>query len=169
MFGLSVPRNPLKHLAIAASIALGAFATSPEPVLANTVLKVTPTAEARVIELDMESLRRMPHETITTTTIWTEGEIAFTGVSLFTLVNEMGLNAAELSFVALNDYAVTIPLSDAVAGGPIIAYEMDGKPMSVRDKGPLWVIYPFDSKPVYQAEKYYSRSIWQLHRVEAVN
>jgi len=31
------------------------------------------------------------------------------------------------------------------------------------------VIYPFDSNPEYQAEKYYSRSIWQLHRVEAVN
>ncbi|WP_412562391.1 molybdopterin-dependent oxidoreductase [Thalassobius sp. MITS945101] len=175
MFGLPsprkrlTPRKTIPHLAVAAALALACVAAPMTPALANAVLKVTPAAEARVVELDLDTLRRMPSETITTTTIWTEGEIAFTGVSLKTLVLEMGLTTAEMSFVALNDYAVTIPLSDAVENGPIIAYEMDGKPMSVRDKGPLWVIYPFDSNPEYQAEKYYSRSIWQLHRVEAVN
>ena len=162
-------RQTVKHLLMSAAVALSCIAVPVSPALANAVLKVTPAAEARVVELDMEALRRMPSETITTKTIWTEGEIAFTGVSLKTLVQEMGLTTTEMSFVALNDYAVTIPLSDAVENGPIIAYEMNGKPMSVRDKGPLWVIYPFDSNPEYQAEKYYSRSIWQLHRVEAVN
>ena len=37
--------------------------------------------------------------------------------------------------------------------------------MSVREKGPLWVIYPFDSDPEYQTEVIYSRSIWQLDRI----
>jgi hypothetical protein len=82
------------------------------------------------------------------------------------LVQELGLNGDEMSFVALHDYAVTIPLVDAVEGGPILADTMNGVPMSVRDKGPLWVIYPFDANADYQAEHYYARSIWQLHRIQ---
>jgi hypothetical protein len=46
---------------------------------------------------------------------------------------------------------------------------MDGKTMSVRDKGPLWIIYPYDSSADYRTEVVYSRSIWQLDRIEAVN
>jgi hypothetical protein len=38
--------------------------------------------------------------------------------------------------------------------------------MSLREKGPLWIIYPFDSSPEYQTELIYSRSIWQLNRIE---
>jgi hypothetical protein len=45
---------------------------------------------------------------------------------------------------------------------------MDDRPMSVREKGPLWVIYPFDDVPEYQNETIYSRSIWQLDRIEVV-
>jgi hypothetical protein len=36
----------------------------------------------------------------------------------------------------------------------------------VRDKGPLWVVYPYDSKPDYQSELIYVRSIWQLAQME---
>jgi hypothetical protein len=38
--------------------------------------------------------------------------------------------------------------------------------MSVRDKGPLWLIYPYDSKAEYQSETIYSRSIWQLVKID---
>jgi hypothetical protein len=39
--------------------------------------------------------------------------------------------------------------------------------MSLREKGPLWVIYPYDSDPAYRTEETYSRSIWQLNRLAA--
>ena len=73
-----------------------------------------------------------------------------------------------ISAVAINDYSVDIPVSDAEEGGPIIAYAMDGQPMSRRDKGPLWVIYPYSSSSKFRSEVIYSRSIWQLDRIEAV-
>lgn len=66
---------------------------------------------------------------------------------------------------AINDYSVEIPLADAVEGGPIVAYERNGAVMSLRDKGPLWIVYPFDSDPAYQTEAIYSRSIWQLEEI----
>lgn len=169
MFSFATPRSILKSVSLSLGLAISAVALPLAPAYADTILEVTPNAGAKVIALDLDSLRQMPSVTITTATIWTEGDITFTGVSLKTLVEETGLTADEMSFVALNDYAITIPMEDAVEGGPIVAYEMNGKTMSVRDKGPLWVIYPFDSNPAYQAEKYYSRSIWQLHRVEGAS
>ena len=39
--------------------------------------------------------------------------------------------------------------------------------MSRRDKGPLWVIYPYHDNIDYRSETIYSRSIWQLDRIEA--
>ena len=39
------------------------------------------------------------------------------------------------------------------------------QPMAVRDKGPLFVVYPFDSKVELRSSVYYERSIWQLKRM----
>jgi hypothetical protein len=42
----------------------------------------------------------------------------------------------------------------------------DQHAMTVRDKGPLFIIYPYDSNPDLKAQKYYSRSVWQIARIE---
>jgi hypothetical protein len=114
-------------------------------------------------------LEALAATTIETSTIWTDGVHSFQGVSLAVLSERLGISGTNLRALAVNDYAVEIPLSDAVENGPIIAYKMDGKTMSVRDKGPLWIIYPYDSSADYRTEVVYSRSIWQLDRIEAVN
>ncbi len=118
---------------------------------------------------DLEMLKAMEPVSITTSTIWTGGVHTFTGVPLKRLVDTLGITARTLRMTAINDYMVEVPVADAVEGGPILAYAMDGAAMTVRDKGPLWLIYPFDSEPSYQTEVYYSRSIWQLNRIEAAN
>ena len=76
--------------------------------------------------------------------------------------------AALADFYGCHDYAVEIPVSDSVEDGPILAYELNGAPMSVRDKGPLWLVYPYDQNPEYRSEVIYSRSIWQLDRIEVL-
>lgn len=150
-------------VAIAAAATLCASATAAQ---AETILTIVPANGGAVVELDRDALMALPRVSVRTSTIWTEGVVEFEGVSLATLVDQAGLTAETMSFIALNDYAVTIPLDDAVEGGPIVADTLNGAPMSVRDKGPLWVIYPFDDNTDYQSEQYYSRSIWQLHRIE---
>jgi len=67
---------------------------------------------------------------------------------------------------AINDYTIEFPVEDALLEGPMIAYLLDGAPMSVRDKGPLWIVYPYDLNPDFQNEDAYARSIWQLDRIE---
>jgi hypothetical protein len=117
------------------------------------------------VKFDRAMLKALPATEFRTRTIWTDGVQTFTGISLKDLLDRLGVHSGSLSAAAINDYAVNIPVSDAAKGGPIIAYAMNGKPMSVREKGPLWIVYPYDSKAAYRSEVIYSRSIWQLVRI----
>jgi len=130
------------------------------------VLSVTNTNDA--LALDREMLMALPMTTFSTSTIWTEGEHSFTGVSLADFANAVGVDSGHFLARAINDYTVEIPISDAVENGPIVAYLMDGAAIPVRDKGPLWVIYPYDINADYRSEVIYTRSIWQLDRLEIV-
>jgi hypothetical protein len=142
-------------------IGLGTSAQAGETVL-------TLTHDGQTQTFDRAALEALGTETIETTTIWTEGSQVFEGVSLARLAQEIGAQDGKLLATAINDYTVEIPLSDAMENGPIVAMTMNGAAMSVRDKGPLWVIYPYDSNADYRSEVIYSRSIWQLDRIEVV-
>lgn len=112
-----------------------------------------------------DQLQALGETSFETETIWTSGTQTFTGVSLKALIAHLGVSSGVMQARAINDYMVEVPLSDAVEGGPIIAYERNGKEMSVRSKGPLWIVYPYDSNPSYKTEAIYSRSIWQLEGI----
>lgn len=115
---------------------------------------------------DIEMLQALPQTTYTTTTIWTKGTHEFTGVLLSDLLAAVGSEPALVNATAINDYAVEIPSEDAIPGGALVAYLFDGEQMSIRDKGPLWVVYNWDQDSAYKTEVVYSRSIWQLDRIE---
>ena len=123
-------------------------------------------ADGEIAEFDLAMLDALPQTSFRTKTIWTEGNAEYSGVELKTLLDTVKADGTQLLMTALNDYAIEVPSSEAVAGGPILATRVDGKPLSIRDKGPVWVIYPFDDKPSYKTEVTYSRSIWQLKSIE---
>lgn len=113
----------------------------------------------------VEALKALGDVEVETTTIWTEGMQHFAGVPLKTVLDALGAQEGVVVASAVNDYAVKIPLSEVSPEAPIIAFERNGLTMSRRNKGPLWVIYPYDSDPSYRTEEVYSRSIWQLNRL----
>lgn len=121
------------------------------------------------IQLDLAMLEALEKSTIKTATIWTEGVQEFEGVSLKALVDAFGISGTTLLATAINDYVVEIPLTDAVEGGALVAYRLNGDTMSIREKGPLWIVYPYDADAKYRTEVIYSRSIWQLDRIQAVD
>jgi hypothetical protein len=159
--------------ATTAAIASAAFFFAVPASASETILTVSGSVAASdqgdAWAFDMEDLKSMPVDTFETTTIWTEGVQTFEGVPLIAILDHVGATGDELRAVALNDYAVSIPVSDAVVDGPIIAYTQNGAEMSVRNKGPLWIVYPYDGNEVYKSEEYYSRSIWQLDRIEVIS
>lgn len=120
------------------------------------------------LQFDLDMLRGLDDTIIETSTIWTDGVRRFQGVSLKVLIDLLDVSSGSITASAINDYAVEIPVSDATPEGPILAYLMDDEVMSVRNKGPLWVIYPYDSAAEYRSEVIFSRSIWQLDRIAIV-
>lgn len=135
------------------------------PILASGSILLTVDASkhgGKFCELTLDDLQDMTPAGFDTTTIWTEGETAFEGVSLHDLLEEMKVRDGTLQLVAANDYFVEMPVADALEDVGLIAYHMDGEEMSRRDKGPLWLVFPYDEDVKYQSELYYSRSIWQL-------
>jgi hypothetical protein len=120
-------------------------------------------SEAR---LDIAMLEALPRTGFSTSTVWTEGVARYEGVLLTDLLAALGAGGRELSATAIDGYVVVIPVDELGPDGPILAFLRDGAPMPVRDRGPLWLIYPYDDNPAYRNDTTYARSIWQLTLIE---
>ncbi len=158
---------PLFLAILAASLPASAFEmrAPTNDVLLIISGEITVTNQGDKAAFDRLMLEELGGDIIVTSTIWTDGVSEFEGVRLSKLVELLGVEKGDLVALAINDYSVKIPITDAYDYEPIIAYKRDGAFMSVRDKGPLWLIYPYDLDPDTNTELIYSRSIWQLDRL----
>lgn len=111
---------------------------------------------------DMDMLMALPKSGFETHTTWTEGAHRFEGVPLKAVLDAVGATGGTITATALNNYSVEIPIDAIEDEVPIIAYHIDGEPFSRRDKGPLWIVFPYDAGEKYQSELVYGYSIWQL-------
>jgi len=125
------------------------------------------TGPAGSLALTRADLDALPQQDFDTTTIWTEGVRHFSGPALADVVALVGLTGLPLRLSAANDYAVDFAAADLGPTAPIIATRIDGAAFSARQKGPLWLIYPFDAEDEYRTEAIYARAIWQLVAIEA--
>jgi len=143
---------------------------------ATVVLAVSARAQAgdkapRRTDFEPGQLERLPQHTIRTTTPWYSGAHEFSGPLLRDVLDAAGVPAraeGTARCTALNDYRVDLPLDDARRFDVVVARLLDGKPMSVREKGPLFIMYPFDERPELRTSVYFSRCIWQLKAIEVV-
>lgn len=164
---LSRPAASLS-MALASALALGlpAHATDLAAPTGEVILTVDGAIAATNTndraEFDMDMLLAMPAAGFETTTTWTDGSHRFDGVPLKALLDSLGAEGATITATALNNYAVEIPYDALKDDAPIIAYHIDGETFSRRDKGPLWIVFPYDRSPEYQTELVYGWSIWQL-------
>jgi hypothetical protein len=161
-------------LAIAAAGALalqgGAAIAQQAEAPPDTVLTVVPAPGATPVHFTDADLADLPQRSFQTSTIWTEGVQEFSGPSLATVLAAAGMDdgVRQIRLTALNDYAVLIDMEQVEADVPIVANRINGATFSVRDKGPLWVVFPYDSAPRYRAESIFAISVWQLRQIEAL-
>jgi hypothetical protein len=118
------------------------------------------------LSFDAAALQKLPQHSFSTRTPWYSKPRKFTGVRLRDLLSAAGAQGQVVRAVALNDYKVDIPIEDAQTSDVMVAWLLDDKPMSVRDKGPLVIIYPFDDQPELRTAVHYGRAVWQLRLLE---
>lgn len=131
----------------------------------ETLLTVSGAVEGGTRGFTDSDLLALPQVSFESTTIWTEGRQRFSGPSLASVLEAAGAGAGDLNLTAVNDYTVLMPRSVVEAGAPIVANRIDGEPFSRRDKGPLWIVFPYDSDERFRSENVYAYSVWQLTHI----
>jgi hypothetical protein len=120
------------------------------------------------VVLDAAALENLPVVSFQTGTIWTESQMTFSGPTLASVLALVGAGGGNLLLRAVNDYEVTLPISLVSADAPIIATLINGKPFSIKENGPLWVVFPYDRGPEFRTEMIYAVSVWQLTEISVL-
>lgn len=152
----------------AALISQAAFALEAPTgrVILTVTGNITETNSEQGAQFDRDMLLALGANKLTTETPWTEGVNTFTGPSLAALLEAVGASKeSSLSITALNDYSANLPAQDAYDHNIMLAMDMNGERMSVRDKGPIFVLYPFAEDPSLNNEVIHNRSVWQVKSI----
>lgn len=168
---MPTPVSPLKSslrrtLALSAVLFLWMPAWGMQPPAGTVILTITgkvgATNQPGAAAFDRAMLEALPQRSFVTSTPWYKEPTKFTGPLLRDVLAAAKANGVTLEAMALNDYKTSIPMEDARQFDVIVAHRINDQPISVRTKGPLFIIYPFDTTPELKAAKYYGRSAWQL-------
>ncbi len=131
--------------------------------LKGRVARTNAPGEAR---LDRDMLAALPQGRFTGETPWTKDTVTFTGPLGAAVLDLVGASGTTMKVVALNDYASDVPVADFRQHAVILATHRDGTPMAVRDRGPVWIIYPMDRDASLRNAVVYARSFWQIRDIE---
>lgn len=119
---------------------------------------------------DFEELEAFPQTTVVTASPYFDGKEEFSGPTLKRVVERFGLSGeTTLTMHALNDYKVGGSVEQLMDLDAIIATRRDSKKMSVRNRGPFWVILPLSDRPELDVEEVHRFMVWQLSRISLEN
>ncbi|MFN3937636.1 MAG: oxidoreductase [Gemmobacter sp.] len=121
-------------------------------------LRNTPDAAT----FDDAMLLDLPQVGFTTSTIWTPQPEHFSGPPLGVVLDCVAARGTRLIAIAANEYRAEIAYDEVDEMAPILAIRRNGQPFGLRQRGPIWLVFPFDSEPRYRNERIYSQSVWQL-------
>jgi len=142
-------------------------AAHPTAAASDTILTLQGQVRHGRQDFSLAALEALGLEHLATVTPWTHEVQSFSGVTLARLLRAAGADArARLRAEALNRYGTELQPEDAAANGALLATRLDGTPMRVRDRGPLWLVFPWSQRPDLASPQVYERSIWQLRRIE---
>lgn len=128
--------------------------------------KIGNTQDGRVARFDLEQLKQLDSHTYHFQTRWTDSAHEYHGPRLMALLEAVAARGDVIRLTALNDYSVDVDLAFVQQYDPVLAWRQDGKKMSVRDKGPLWLLLPIHQFPHLNHGENSAKMIWQLRDIE---
>ncbi len=113
----------------------------------------------------LAELKAIGVTTYKTSSHWTDGVMTYEGVLVRSLMEKLGARGTTVTARAIDEYFSEIPMQDFMDYDVILAFAMNGKPLSRRDKGPLWVVYPWDAHEGLKHGPKTVHAVWQLERM----
>jgi hypothetical protein len=144
----------------------GSLSSPTGPVVLTVSGRISNTNAGNNAEFDMAMLEALPGRTARVTTPWAEGVNAFQGPLTRAVLEAVGAQGTKLKVRALNDYSAVVPAEDFMKLDVILALKKNDAYLTVRNQGPIFVIYPFDTNPNLYNEVYFGRSVWQVKSIE---
>jgi hypothetical protein len=131
------------------------------------VLTVRGATRGDPLHFDRAGLERLGLIRYASKNRWYDRRTTYEGVLGSALLDAVGVpaGAVALRMTALNDYVVLVPLADLRRWPVMFALKLDGEYLSVRDKGPIWLVYPNHLEPELGGPRYQGRWIWQLREI----
>ncbi len=125
--------------------------------------------DKREITLDEAALAALPQVEFETATPWTLGTHRYRGPTLKSVLAAQQVDSASaIDVAALNGYQQRVDLSlFAKAPLTLVRYQ-DDKPLTRRNKGPLWLLVPLSAHPDMDVSAIHNNMVWQVIRIEVV-
>lgn len=134
------------------------------PVLLTISGKIEQTNAPGMAQFDQEMLEAFKQASLVTRSALSNTPQRYEGVPLRAVLDRVGAKGKVMKASALNAYEADIPFAD-LQYEPILAMRIDGQLLTMRDKGPVWVVYPRDAYSALQDVRYDARWVWQLKRL----
>jgi hypothetical protein len=137
---------------------------APGAVLLTVDGEIAVSNTERGAEFDRAMLRDIAWREVATHSPFLEGEQTFAGVPAVAFLARLGVEDGTLHAEALDGYSVSIPVSEIHAHDALLAMEHGGRPMRVRNRGPIWLIFPMTAEQAAAGDGE-GRMIWQLRQI----
>ncbi|MCP5169596.1 MAG: hypothetical protein H6999_07555 [Hahellaceae bacterium] len=115
------------------------------------------------LRVSREQIDALPQHLVDSSQAGREGR--FRGPLVRDFLAWAGVKSSEIEITAFDDYVVQIPRTLWEDYDSIFATVRNDEVMRIRDKGPLWLIFPWDTRPELRDERYYNLSIWQIKMI----
>jgi hypothetical protein len=155
----------MKYFLALVCFTLNTLSASASDVILTVSTGAQQASPSKSVRFTMEQLTKLPQVSFTTQTPWYDKPVKFTGPLLKDVLHAAGVDGQRIWLIALNNYQVETPAIDMQRYSIVLARLINDKPMAIRDKGPLFVVYPYDQYSELKKELYYSRSVWQLSKI----
>jgi len=125
--------------------------------------------EQAVVELRASDLDHLPQQSIETHSPYYKGSVEFSGPILADLLNSVAGGDIEdntrISLYALNNYFVHTTVGELKDVDALLATRKEGDRLSIRERGPYWVILPLSEREELDSEHYHKLMVWQLYKI----
>ncbi len=137
--------------------------------LASIPLMTLVLPDGRQITLDDAALAALPQTQFKTATPWTTGMHDYRGPPLAAVLAAQGVkNVSKIAVSALNGYQQVVDLALFEEAPLTLVRHEDGKPLTRRNKGPLWLLIPLSSYPKLDIPLIHNCMVWQVTRIEII-
>ena len=119
------------------------------------------------LDFTLSELQALTQTELTTAHPWTTQAQHYRGIDLTALLTFLFAEQQikSLTLEGLNGFSMALEWAKIREYSPMLAWQENGQLMSRRNKGPLWLMLPFDQVPELKKMDFLHYMVWQLRTI----